>query len=262
MYRNNNKYIYIINALLVILIVISFVSTKNVEVDSKSVITKNDSLITYLKSNYIEKIEQEEVVKEEIEIKNEIEKSEEKVKETLEKKQEEKKEELKKVETTTEKEQSTTKTEETKTEIKKEENSTPKEETTTDIAADNNKDVKVLETLKGSLAGYGPDCYGCTSFRTASGRYIGDGKIYYDDKDFGKIRIVAGDKSYPFGTIVRISNTNYGDNSPIYAIVLDRGGGVGKGKKFLFDLLFETEKAAAKAGSRKNVTFEILRLGY
>ena len=266
MYRNNNKYIYIINALLVILIVISFVSTKNVEVDSKSVITKNDSLITYLKSNYIEKIEQEEVVKEEtkeeIEIKNEIEKSEEKVKETLEKKQEEKKEESKKVETTTKKEQSTTKTEETKNETKKEENLTPKEETTSDVPADKKKDAKVIETLKGSLAGYGPDCYGCTSFRTASGRYIGDGKIYYDDKEFGKIRIVAGDKSYPFGTIVRISNTNYGDNSPIYAIVLDRGGGVGKGKNFLFDLLFETEKDAAKAGSRKNVTFEILRLGY
>ena len=265
MYRNNNKYIYIINALLVILIVISFVSTKNVEVDTTSVITKNDSLMTYLRSNYIEKIEQEEQVeedkiKEEKQIKNEIQKSEEKVKENSEKKQEVKKEESKKVETTTKKEQTTTKTEETKTEAKKEE--TKKEEKTADVVADSNKDVKVLETLKGSLAGYGPDCYGCTSFRTASGRYIGDGKIYYDDKDFGKIRIVAGDKSYPFGTIVKISNTNYGDNSPIYAIVLDRGGGVGKGKNFLFDLLFETEKAAAKAGSRKNVTFEILRLGY
>ena len=87
-----------------------------------------------------------------------------------------------------------------------------------------------------------------------------DGKDY-EDKEFGKIRIVAGDRSYPYGTIVKLSNTGY-YSEPIYAVVLDRGGGVGKGRKFLFDLLFETEKDALKMGSRKNVTFEILRLGY
>ena len=116
--------------------------------------------------------------------------------------------------------------------------------------------------MKGALAGYGPDCYGCTSFRTATGKYIGDGNIYYEDKEYGKVRIVAGDKSYPFGTIVKINNAFSGKDSTIYAIVLDRGGGVGKGKKFLFDLLFETEKAASLAGSKQNVDFEILRLGY
>ena len=172
----------------------------------------------------------------------------EKTEQKKESKVEQKKQETKKENVTQKKEEIK---EEQKVEEKKEE-----------VASNTNNNVKVLETLTGSLAGYGPDCYGCTSFRTASGRYIGDGKIYYEDKDYGKIRIVAGDKSYPFGTIVRISNTNYGDNSYIYAIVLDRGGGVGKGKKFLFDLLFETESAASKAGSRKNVKFEILRLGY
>ena len=51
------------------------------------------------------------------------------------------------------------------------EEETPKEEP--------KQEEKVIETLIGNLVGYGPDCYGCTSFRTASGRYIGDGKIYY-----------------------------------------------------------------------------------
>ena len=254
MYRNYDKYIYIINFILVVLIFISFVTLENVEVDSNNVITKNDSLITYLKSNYIENIKlEEEIVVEKIEEeKNKKEFAEEKKKEKTEQKKESKQEQEKQE---TKKENDILKKEEVKEESKVEEK---KEE----VVNNTNNNVKVLETLTGSLAGYGPDCYGCTSFRTASGRYIGDGKIYYEDKDYGKIRIVAGDKSYPFGTIVRMSNTNYGDNSDIYAIVLDRGGGVGKGKKFLFDLLFETESAAAKAGSRKNVKFEILRLGY
>ena len=49
MYRNNEKYIYKINTILVVLIFISFVTLKNGEVDSNNVITKNDSLVTYLK---------------------------------------------------------------------------------------------------------------------------------------------------------------------------------------------------------------------
>ena len=248
MYRNSDKYIYVINSILVVLIFISFVTSKNVEVDTSSIIIENDSLITYLRSNYIENIDkQEEIIKEKKEEEKqtvETKKNEETTKKNVETKKEE-----------AQKENIVSKNEEVKQESKKEEK---KEEATTN----KNDDVKVLETLTGSLAGYGPDCYGCTSFRTASGRYIGDGNIYYEDEDYGKIRIVAGDKSYPFGTIVRISNTYYGDNSDIYAIVLDRGGGVGKGKRFLFDLLFETESAASKAGSRKNVKFEILRLGY
>lgn len=126
---------------------------------------------------------------------------------------------------------------------------------------DKNKSEKVIETIIGGLAGYGPDCFGCTSKKTSSGYNIDNGNIYYNDKEYGKVRIVAGDKKYPYGTIVKISNTNYYDNSPIYAIVLDRGG-VGIGKKYVFDLLFESESIASNIGSRKNVTFDILRVGY
>ncbi len=120
----------------------------------------------------------------------------------------------------------------------------------------------VIETLVGSLTGYGPDCIGCTSMQTASGRYIGEGNIYFDDPVYGRIRILAGDLSYPFGTIVKISNVDFYNDEPFYGIVLDRGGNIGKGKKFLFDLLFASENDAAKMGSEVNIKYEIIRLGY
>lgn len=117
----------------------------------------------------------------------------------------------------------------------------------------------VLETVYGSMSGYGPDCYGCTSNRTASGYYVGEGNIYYNDSTFGTVRVVAGDRKYPFGTIIRISNSSI-SNEPILAIVLDRGGAIGMGKKFMFDLLYASE--ADCQGVSYNTTFEVLRLGY
>lgn len=230
--RKNNKVIYILDFLVVIAIVISVISANYIKTPSKSVIAKSEALTTYLSTNYFAK--EEETTKEEP------------VEEVKTKEKVEEKKQIKEP----------VKTEESK---KKETKSNTKEEVKQENKPSNEE--KVIEKLTGSLAGYGPDCYGCTSFRTSSGKYIGDGNIYYEDKDFGKIRIVAGDKSYPYGTIVKLSNTGY-YSEPIYAVVLDRGGGVGKGRKFLFDLLFETEKDALKMGSRKNVTFEILRLGY
>lgn len=128
-----------------------------------------------------------------------------------------------------------------------------------EVKVDNSN--KIIETLNGSMSGYGPDCYGCTSNRVASGYYVGEGNIYYNDNTYGKIRIVAGDKKYPLGTIVKIGSSNV-SSEPIIAIVLDRGGNIGINKKFTFDLLFATEKEASKYGVSKNIKFEILRLGY
>ena len=68
------------------------------------------------------------------------------------------------------------------------------------------------------------------------------------------------DKKYPYGTIVRISNSKAG--GPIMAIILDRGGAVGFGKATLFDLLFATEAEASSFGTSYNCTFEILRYGF
>ena len=110
------------------------------------------------------------------------------------------------------------------------------------------------EVVTGKMSGYGPDCIGCNGY-LANGHYVGNGNIYYNDSEYGQVRIVAGDKKYKFGTIIRI-------NDSMLAIVLDRGGSIGIGKKFLFDLLYESEEAANKNGVSNNVKFEILRNGF
>lgn len=110
------------------------------------------------------------------------------------------------------------------------------------------------EILTGKMSGYGPDCIGCSGY-LANGTYVGGGNIYYDDSEYGRVRIVAGDKKFKFGTIVRI-------NDSMLAIVLDRGGSIGVGKKFMFDLLYESEAEANRNGVSYNTKFEILRNGF
>ncbi len=115
------------------------------------------------------------------------------------------------------------------------------------------------EIITGKLSGYGPDCYGCSG-TLASGKYVGNGDIYYNDPTYGKVRIVAGDRKYSLGTIIRIKNSKVGND--ILAIVLDRGGAIGIGKTYLFDLLFASQQEALKYEVSYNVNFEILRNGY
>lgn len=116
----------------------------------------------------------------------------------------------------------------------------------------------VLASHNGKMSGYGPDCRGCRGY-LSSGKYVGDGNIYYNDSTYGKVRIVAGDYSLKFGTIVRVKNSRAGN---FLAIVLDRGGSIGFEKKFMFDLLYPSEAEALKDEVSYNVTFEILRYGY
>ena len=118
----------------------------------------------------------------------------------------------------------------------------------------------VLATYHGPITAYGPDCVGCTTGYTASGYYVRNGNIYYNDKEYGKVRIVAADKSLPFGTIIRISDLNV-FNDPIIAIVLDRGSAIGFNRRVYFDLLYNSEKETEFFGKR-NATFEVLRRGY
>ena len=114
--------------------------------------------------------------------------------------------------------------------------------------------VPANEILTGKMSGYGPDCIGCSGY-LANGTYVGGGNIYYDDSEYGRVRIVAGDKKFKFGTIVRI-------NDSMLAIVLDRGGSIGVEKKFMFDLLYESEAEANRNGVSYNTKFEILRNGF
>lgn len=115
---------------------------------------------------------------------------------------------------------------------------------------------QVLTTYVGNLSYYASDCKGCSGI-TASGLDIRSGNIYYQDKTYGTVRIVAGDAKIPFGTIVRM---NLSGKSTL-AIVLDRGG-IGFGKKFLFDVLCESEAKSYQLGVVYNAKVEVLRNGF
>ena len=119
------------------------------------------------------------------------------------------------------------------------------------------KEEMVLATYHGNITGYGPDCRGCSGI-TASG-YNVKNNIYYYDKEYGKIRIVAADKSIPFGSIIKITDLKNKDD--ILAIVLDRGGAIGFKKSVYFDLLYKSEKETNSFGKQK-ATFKLLRKGY
>ena len=115
----------------------------------------------------------------------------------------------------------------------------------------------VLETQVGPMSAYGPDCVGCSGYLAAG--FNAKASILYQDPTYGAVRVVAGDKKYPFGTIVRVSGTKLGTFN---AIVLDRGGAIGIGRRYMFDLLCHSEAEASGVGSFHNVKFEILRNGY
>ena len=115
-----------------------------------------------------------------------------------------------------------------------------------------------LETQVGTMSAYGPNCVGCSGhlgggFDASGGAYI------YNDATYGNVRIVAGDPKYPYGTIIKVSNCKLGEFN---AIVLDRGGAIGIGRRFMFDLLFSSEAEAAAFGTSYDVVFDILRYGY
>lgn len=119
--------------------------------------------------------------------------------------------------------------------------------------------VKVIKSYRGPMTAYGPDCVGCIGI-TSSGYNVLNGNIFYKDKTFGNIRILAADKTLPFGTIVRIKGLKkYPDG--IIAIVLDRGSAIGFNKRSYFDLLYKSEKDTLTFGCQY-AQFDILRLGF
>ena len=144
-------------------------------------------------------------------------------------------------------------------EVTSEEEVVGKDEPIIDNTSNNTEEVyippiSVGSVFNGTMSGYGSDI----GNYTASGHYIGD-SIYYPDSTYGNIRILAGDGDIPFGTIIKVSNSNAGS---FIGIVLDTGRNIGFGRLYDFDLLFETSREAINYGVSKNVTFEILRVGY
>ena len=125
--------------------------------------------------------------------------------------------------------------------------------------------------FSGTLVGYGPDCVGCTgtgnlACKTREGKVhslVNDG-IYYTDKEYGNIRIVAAATSkFPCGTIIEITKQG---QEPFTVIVLDTGATVKnawKNGKVMMDLAFEKNaQAIGNSLTGKNVKFNVQRWGW
>lgn len=126
----------------------------------------------------------------------------------------------------------------------------------------------------GRMTGYGPDCPGCSKTGTVacktrekkSHSLTNDG-IYYEDSEFGKVRIVAAAlKGFPCGTIVQITKKG---KDPFTAIVLDTGATMAnnwnKGIVW-FDLAYPSQKDKTVFGvdglTGNNITFSVQRWGW
>lgn len=113
---------------------------------------------------------------------------------------------------------------------------------------------KQQKTANGTykLTHYGHDC--CKSGKTATG-YDVRNTIYYNDNEYGNVRIVAMCKNIPLYSIVKIKNYKI-TGGDVIAIVIDRGVGCST-----IDLLVENEAKSSKLGIQRNTIVEILRKG-
>lgn len=108
----------------------------------------------------------------------------------------------------------------------------------------------------GKLTHYGPDCPLCGGRVGCNGQDVRNGNIYYDDKEYGILRIVATSSTIPCGSIIRINVKEYDPNG-MYAIVLDRGVGDAH-----IDLLKTSQVAVSPVRTINKVVFDIVRYGY
>ena len=112
--------------------------------------------------------------------------------------------------------------------------------------------------FSGIMTGYGPDCVGCGGKTGCPPRQdVRNGNIYFEDQEYGKIRIVATDSRIPCGSIIKIRNSNVAKE--ITAIALDRGGAIKENK---MDLLVVSESYSSEKIGKQKVEYEIVRWGW
>ncbi len=112
----------------------------------------------------------------------------------------------------------------------------------------------------GTLTGYGPDCPGCLGMVYCSPNpNVLNGNIYFNDSQYGKLRILAADYSIPCGSIVHIENYNFVDGKEFTGIVLDRGSAI---VGLTMDLLYPSEADTVVIGRQRNIHFTIERWGW
>lgn len=116
----------------------------------------------------------------------------------------------------------------------------------------------------GSMSAYGRDCCSSDPLKwgmTASGFNIYTNGMYYNDPEYGRVRIIAASRNdFYLYSVIKINDPLDG----VYnAIVLDRGdSNIGIGRRFVFDLVVESQEwARINYGVHKNVSFEVLRIG-
>lgn len=122
----------------------------------------------------------------------------------------------------------------------------------------------------GNTTGYGGDCVGCSgnvSCRTRDGQKFNlmtDG-IYYDDNQFGSIRVVAADQRiFKCGTVMEIDT---GRSEPFLGIVMDTGSSVksnwNQHQLVHVDIAYETEQdPTVYLATSKNAKFKVQRWGW
>lgn len=114
--------------------------------------------------------------------------------------------------------------------------------------------------FQGTLTGYGPDCPGCLGMvYCPPNPNVLNGNIYYTDKEYGKIRILAADYSIPCGSIIHISNYKFVEGNEFYGIVLDRGSAI---VGLTMDLLYPSEEDTVIIGRQRNIKFQVVRWGW
>lgn len=124
-----------------------------------------------------------------------------------------------------------------------------------EITLNQNKKIE----FTGTITGYGPDCVGCSGIVGCPPyQNVKDGNIYYEDSSYGKIRILAADKSIPCGSIIKISNYKF-IGEDFYGIVLDRGSSI---VGLTMDLLHNSEDETVIIGRQYNINFKIERWGF
>jgi 3D (Asp-Asp-Asp) domain-containing protein len=122
----------------------------------------------------------------------------------------------------------------------------------------------------GKLTGYGPDCPGCSAVgnvachtrEKTNHSLINDG-IYYDDYEFGEVRILAADFTlFGCGTIIKVENSRLGT---FYGVVLDTGSAMNNAWRtnhnVLLDLAFEKEEGTRYI-TQSNIKYSVQRWGW
>lgn len=122
----------------------------------------------------------------------------------------------------------------------------------------------------GKITGYGPDCPGCSAVgnvacRTREGtNHSLNDSIYYEDTEYGKIHILAADRSlFPCGTILEVQKGEV----KFIGIVLDTGAAMvnaWKNGQVLIDLAYDSQASALhnQIISGTNVNYKVKRWGW